>query len=111
MEATAITKTVRISASKAREVSRLVQGLNYPEALALVTFTNKKAARLIKKTLESAKANAENNHGANVATLFVKEATIGEGPTMKRFRPKARGTAGRILKRTSHIKIVLSDEV
>ena len=111
MEATAIKKTVRISASKAREVTRLVQGLPYQEALSLVTFAKKKAAGIIKQTLESAKANAEHNHGGNVANLFVKEAVVGEGPTMKRFRPKARGTAGRILKRTSHIKIVLTDEV
>lgn len=111
MEATAITKNVRISASKARQVTRIIQGMDYKSALGLVTFANKKAAVLVKKTLESAKANAENNHGASVDDLVVKLAVIGEGPTMKRFQPKARGMAGRINKRTSHIKIVLTDEV
>ena len=109
MEATAITKNVRMSPFKAREVTRLIQGKSYSEALSLVTFANKKAARIIKKTLESAKANAENNHRAS-DELFVKLAVIGEGPTMKRFRPKARGMAGRINKRTSHVKIILTDE-
>lgn len=110
MEATAITKFARVSPFKAREVTRLIQGKSYSEALNLVTFANKKAAGIIKKTLISAKANAENNHRAS-DELFVKLAVIGEGPTMKRFKPKARGMAGRINKRTSHVKVVLTDEV
>ena len=110
MEATAKTKNARISANKAREVSRLIQGKSYNEALKLVTFANKKAAGIIKKTLISAKANAENNHQAG-DDLVVKLAVVGEGPTMKRFRPKARGMAGRINKRTSHVTIVLTDEI
>ena len=110
MEATAITKNVRMSASKAREVTRLIQGKSLQEAINLVTLANKKAAGIIKKTLLSAKANAENNHRAS-GDLFVKLAVIGEGPTMKRFQPKARGMAGRINKRTSHVKIVLTDEI
>jgi large subunit ribosomal protein L22 len=111
MEATAKTRNARISANKAREVSRLIQGKSYDEALKLVTFANKKAAGIIKKTLVSAKANAVNNHQAVEEDLFVKLAVIGEGPTMKRFRPKARGMAGRINKRTSHVTIVLTDEI
>jgi large subunit ribosomal protein L22 len=110
MEATAITKYARISPQKAREVTRLIQGKSYHEALKLVTFAKKKAAGIVKKTLESARANAENNHRAD-GDLFVKMAVIGEGPIMKRFRPKARGMAGRINKRTSHVKIVLTDEI
>ncbi len=112
MEARAITKYVRLSAFKAREVSRLIQGKSVPEALALVDLIPRKAARLIGATLRSAVANAENKEGGGVpaARLVVKEAVIGEGPTMRRFRPKARGMAGRIRKRTSHIRIVLTDE-
>jgi len=110
MEATAITRYARMSAFKAREVTRLIQGKSYDEALKLVTFANKKAAGVIKKTLVSAKANAENNHQAS-GELTVKMAVVGEGPTMKRFRPKARGMAGRINKRTSHVTIVLTDEI
>ena len=110
MEATAVTKNARISASKAREVTRLIQGKPLNEAISIVTLVNKKAAGIVKKTLLSAKANAENNHRAS-GELFVKLAVIGEGPTMKRFQPKARGMAGRINKRTSHVKIVVTDEI
>ena len=110
MEATAVTKNARISASKAREVTRLIQGKSLNEAISIVTLVIKKAAGIVKKTLLSAKANAENNHRAS-GELFVKLAVIGEGPTMKRFQPKARGMAGRINKRTSHVKIVVTDEV
>lgn len=109
MEAIAITRFVRVSPHKAREVTRLLQGKSYDDAYKLVTLANKKAAGIVKKTLQSAKANAENNH-RSTGDLFVKLAVIGEGPTMKRFRPKARGTAGRINKRTSHVKIILTDE-
>lgn len=110
METTAVTKNVRISASKAREVTRLIQGKSLSEAINIVTLVNKKAAGIVKKTLLSAKANAENNHRAS-GQLYVKMAVIGEGPTMKRFQPKARGSAGRINKRTSHVKIVVTDEI
>jgi large subunit ribosomal protein L22 len=109
MEATAILKFARISPYKAREITRVIQGKPYSEAYSLVSLANQKAADLVKKTLQSAKANAENNHHAD-GTLFVKLAVVGEGPTMKRFRPKARGMAGRINKRTSHVKITLTDE-
>ena len=112
MEVNAIAKNVRISAFKAREVTRLIQGKSYSEALGFLKLANKKAAILIKKVLESARANASANNGFNGedSELRVKVAQVGEGPTMKRMRPRARGSADRILKRTSHIKIVLSDK-
>ncbi len=114
MEARAISKYVRISPFKARHVTRLIQGKSAPEALALLELIPRKAARLVGKTLRSAVANAENDEhagGVTVDDLVVKEAVIGEGPTMRRFRPKARGMAGRIRKRTSHIRVVVTDEV
>jgi len=112
MEKLAVTKNVRISAFKAREVSRLVQGRPAVEALNMLSLIPRKAARLIEQTLKSAIANAENAEEGSVprSNLIVKEALIGEGPTMRRFRPKARGSAGRIRKRTSHIRIVVTDE-
>jgi len=110
MTTTSTFRFARISAFKAREVTRCIQGLTASSALDLVNFTPKKAARLVEKTLKSAIANAENNHDARVDDLVVKEAVVGEGPTMKRFRARARGSASPIRKRTSHIKITVSDE-
>ena len=104
-------KYAHISAFKAREVTREIQGLPVAAALDIVAFSPKKAAVLVQKTLKSAVANAENNAKLRVDSLVVKEATVGEGPTAKRFQPKARGSAGPILKRTSHIRIVLTDEI
>ena len=101
----------RISAFKAREVTREIQGLPASDALNLLRFVPKKAAGLVRKTLASAVANAENNNNLNVENLVVQEAIVGEGPTAKRFQPKARGSAGPIRKRTSHIKIILTDEI
>jgi large subunit ribosomal protein L22 len=101
----------RISAFKAREVTREIQGLPASDALDLLRFVPKKAAGLVRKTLASAVANAENNNNLNAANLVVKEAVVGEGPTSKRFQPRARGSAGPIRKRTSHIRIILSDEI
>ena len=112
IEKLAVTKQVRISPYKAREVARLIQGKGAVEALNMVSLIPRKAARLIEKTLKSAIANAENDEKAGVdrSRLIVKEALIGEGPTLKRFIPKARGSAGHIRKRTSHIRIVVTDE-
>jgi large subunit ribosomal protein L22 len=101
----------RISAFKAREVTREIQGLPAADALSVLRFTPKKAAALISKTLKSAIANAENNNNLRVENLVVQEAVVGEGPTLKRFVPKARGSAGPIRKRTSHIRITLTDEI
>ncbi len=113
MEARAVSKYLRISAFKARHVTRLIQGKPVSEALAVLKMVPRKAARLVIKTLESAIANAENaeESPATSANLVVKEAVVGESATMKRFRPRARGMAGRIRKRTSHIKIVVTDEL
>jgi large subunit ribosomal protein L22 len=109
MEVKAITRMARISAFKAREVTRYIQGLPVQDAIDLLRFTPVKAAGLVSKTLRSAIANAENNNGMNPEKLFVKEAVIGEGPTFRRFQPKARGSAGPIRKRTSHIRIIVAE--
>jgi large subunit ribosomal protein L22 len=111
MEKIAITKYVRISPFKAREVARLIQGKPAVVAMTTVSLIPRKAARLIEQTLKSAIANAENDekNAVDRSRLYVKEAVIGEGPTMKRFTPKARGSAGRIRKRSSHIRIIVSD--
>ena len=111
METRSIYRYARISPFKAREVTREIQGLPVQQALDLLAFTPKKAAGLVAKTLKSAIANAENNHQARVEALVVREAVVGEGPTFQRFIPKARGSAGPIRKRTSHIRIIVSDEI
>jgi large subunit ribosomal protein L22 len=111
MQVTSTYRYAKISPFKAREVTREIQGLPVSAALDILAFTPKKAATLIQKTLKSAIANAENNNDLRVDTLVVKEAVVGEGPTIKRFIPKARGSAGPIRKRTSHIRIVLTDEI
>src|SRR3954462_9043237 len=110
MEVRSIYRYAKISAFKVREVTREIQGLPVSAALDIVAFSPKKAAGLINKTLKSAVANAENNANLKADTLVIKEATAGEGPTMKRMMPRARGSGSRILKRTSHIRIILSDE-
>ncbi|PTY01314.1 50S ribosomal protein L22 [Verrucomicrobia bacterium LW23] len=109
MEVQSLTRFARISAFKAREVTRAIQGLPALQAIDVVTFSPKKAAELVGRTLKSAIANAENNNNLRVQNLVVKEAVVGEGPTLKRFQPKARGSAGPIRKRTSHIKITLAE--
>ena len=111
MEVRSIHRYAKISPFKVREVTRAIQGLPVSAALDIVAFSPKKAAGLINKTLKSAVANAENNANLKVDTLVVKEATCGEGPTMKRMMPRARGSGSRILKRSSHIRIILSDEI
>jgi large subunit ribosomal protein L22 len=110
MEVRSIYKYARISAFKVREVTREIQGLPVSAALDILAFTPKKAAFLINKTLKSAIANAENNANLKADGLVVKEAVVGEGPTFKRMMTRARGSGSRILKRTSHIRIVLTDE-
>ena len=110
MEVRSIYKYARISAFKVREVTREIQGLPVSAALDVLAFTPKKAAFLINKTLKSAIANAENNANLKADGLVVKEAVVGEGPTSKRMKTRARGSGSQILKRTSHIRIVLTDE-
>ncbi len=111
MQIRSIYRGARISAFKAREVTREIQGLPVAAALDVVAFSPKKAAVMIAKTLKSAIANAENNNNLRADRLVVQEATVGEGPTFKRSQPKARGSAGPIRKRTSHIRIILTDEI
>ena len=111
MEVRATYKYAKISPFKAREITREIQGLPVSAALDLVAYSPKKAAALINKTLKSAVANAENNANIKVDGLVVKEATVGEGPTMKRMMARARGSGSRILKRSSHIRIVLTDQI
>jgi large subunit ribosomal protein L22 len=110
MEAFAILKNVPMSAQKMREVVRQVQGLGALEAMAVLQVVPRKGARLVSKVLRSAIANAENNKNLKPETLRVKEAVAGTATTLKRFQPKARGSAGPILKRRCHIKITVSDE-
>ena len=111
MEVLSVYRGARISAFKARELTREIQGLAASAALDLIAFSPKKAALLVGKTLKSAIANAENNNELKVDTLVVKEATVGEGPTSKRSKSRARGSSSQIRKRTAHIRIVLSDEI
>ena len=108
MEAKAILRTVRISPQKARLVADQVRGLPAERAVNLLKFSDKKAASMIRKVVESAIANAENNQGADVDALKVKTIMVDEGPTLKRFMARAKGRGTRILKRTSHITVVLS---
>ena len=111
MEVKAIHRFARMSAFKVRDVTREIQGRPVAAALDIVAFSPKKAAVLVQKALKSAVANAENNHNLRADKLVVKEAVAGEGPTIKRFIPKARGSAGPIRKRTCHIFITVSDEI
>lgn len=110
MEVKSTYKYARISPKKARDVARAIQGMPVSDALDALSYTPRKAAQLIGKTLKSAVANAENNHELIADELTVKEATVGDGPTFKRFKPRARGSASAIRKRTSHLYIVLTDE-
>ena len=110
MEVRALTKNVRISPEKARHVSRLIQGKSAVEALAIVELSPRKAAALIGNTLRSAVANAENNNEMDPENLYVSECFANPGPILKRGRARARGSSSRILKRTSHITIVVAEK-
>lgn len=109
MEALAKHVFARGSAQKARLVVDQIRGLHVEKALEILTYSNKSAAVLVKKVLDSAIANAEHNEGADIDELIVSKAFVDEGPTMKRIKPRAKGRADRILKRTSHITVVVSD--
>ncbi|HCH3617924.1 TPA: 50S ribosomal protein L22 [Vibrio parahaemolyticus] len=111
MEAIAKHNFARISPQKARLVADLIRGKSVDQALEILTFSNKKAAALVKKVLESAIAiaNAEHNEGADIDDLNVAKIFVDEGPTMKRIMPRAKGRADRILKRSSHITVVVAD--
>lgn len=105
LEATATLKFARISARKVKIVADLIRGKNVDEALAIVKLTPKASSEIIEKLLKSAIANAENNHGMNRGNLVISEIYANQGPTMKRVRPAAKGSAVRVRKRTSHITI------
>lgn len=110
MECRAVGRFIGIPPRKARLVVDLVRGRDINQALSAVRYMKKYAAKAVEKILKSALANAQHNHGAkNVDRLFVKEAFVNQGPTMKRFRPRAMGRATPIKKRSSHITIVLKE--
>ena len=110
MEAKAIARTVRMSPRKARIVVDLIRGKSVPAAREILMFTNRAAAEVVEKTLNSAVANAEYQHHVRPETLVVKTAFVDEGPTLKRIMPRAQGRAYRILKRTSHMTVVLKEK-
>jgi large subunit ribosomal protein L22 len=110
MQATAILKYVRVSAQKGRLVADQIRGLPVARALELLQFSPKKAAGHVRKVLESAIANAEHNEGADVDELKVATIQVDGGPTLRRFHSRAKGRGVRILKRTSHITVTVSDE-
>jgi large subunit ribosomal protein L22 len=110
MEVKARLSHARISAQKVRLVADQIRGKNVEAALQVLSFSPKKAASIMKKVLESAIANAEHNEGSDIDELKVSTVFVDEGPTMKRIRPRAKGRANRILKRTSHITVAVSDK-
>jgi len=110
MEVAAKLSGAQLSAQKARLVADQIRGKHVEEALDLLTFSNKKGAAVIKKVLESAIANAEQNEGADVDELRVSTIFVDEGVTMKRIRPRAKGRADRILKRSCHITVKVADD-
>ena len=109
MEVSAKLKNARISAQKGRLVAVQIRGKSVEQALQTLAFSTKKAAQIVKKVLESAIANAENNEGADIDELKVKTVYVDEGRTMKRIHARAKGRANRILKRSSHITVTVSD--
>jgi large subunit ribosomal protein L22 len=104
----ATAKYVRVSPTKVRQLTRLIKGEHVDEAIRILQFSDKGAARPLRKVLESAIANAENNDGLDPDELFVWNAFVDEGPTLKRYQPRALGRAYRIRKRTSHITVVVA---
>jgi len=110
MESKAIAKNIRISADKTRLVANLVRGKNISEASAILKNMNKKASRIIEKVLNSAVANAENNHKMNKNDLYISKIYVNEGPVMKRMIMDSRGHVGRSDRRTSHITVVVSEK-
>lgn len=109
MATSATLKYTHLSPQKMRLVADQIRGLPVDRAVNLLAFSNKKGADIIKKVLESAIANAENNDGADIDELTVSAIQVNQGPTMKRLRPRARGRADRIIKRTSHLTVTVSE--
>ncbi|MEC8014294.1 MAG: 50S ribosomal protein L22 [Verrucomicrobiota bacterium] len=111
MKIKSYSKYMRISPKKAREVARILPGKKAAEAVEILKYIPRKAARMFDKTLKSAMANAENNSNLSADDLYIWEAIVDEGPALKRFRPCARGSAHPYKKRMSHLRITLTDEV
>jgi large subunit ribosomal protein L22 len=109
MATSATLKYTHLSPQKMRLVADQIRGLPVDRAINLLAFSNKKGADIIKKVLESAIANAENNDGADIDELKVSTIQVNQGPTMKRLRPRARGRADRIIKRTSHLTVTVAE--
>ncbi len=108
MEVSATLKFTRLSPQKARLVADQIRGMPVERAVEVLVFSNKKAAGVIKRVLDSAIANAEHNEGADIDELKVSSVMVDEGPVQKRFKARARGRANRIVKRTSHVKVTVS---
>lgn len=108
-EGKAVLKYARISPTKVKIVLNLIKGKNVKEAMAILRYTPKSASPILEKLLKSAVANAENNNGLDVDSLYVHEAYANQGPSLKRIQPRARGRAYRIIKRTSHITMVVKE--
>ncbi|PZN09402.1 MULTISPECIES: 50S ribosomal protein L22 [Thermaerobacter] len=109
MEARAVARFVRVSPRKARQVIDLVRGKPVGEALTLLRYTPKKAARIVEKVVRSAVANATNNHDMDEDRLYITKAYVDEGPRLKRWRPRARGRAFPIRKPTSHVTVIVAE--
>ena len=109
-EGKAVAKYVRIAPRKVRVVMDLVRGKNVSDAFAILKFTPKVGAEVVEKVLKSAVANAENNFDMNVDNLYISSAFVDQGPTLKRIHPRSRGQAFKILKRTSHITVVVNEK-
>jgi large subunit ribosomal protein L22 len=109
-EARAVLRNLRVSPQKLNEVAGLIRGQNATKALSVLSFSRRRIANDVKKALQSAIANAENNHSLDVDRLVVREAHVGKGLVMKRFRARARGRGARILKPFSHLTIVVSEK-
>ena len=110
METRAVAKYIRITPRKVRIVLDLIRGKNVAEAFAILKFTPKAGADVVEKVLRSAVANAENNFDMDADKLFVKTAYADQGPTLKRIHPRSRGQAFKIMKRTSHVTIVVDEK-
>ncbi|SCY80156.1 50S ribosomal protein L22 [Desulfoluna spongiiphila] len=110
MEVKAVARYVRISPQKVRKILGAVKGKPVEAGINSLKFMPQKAAAIVEKTLRSAVANADHNNELDVDALFIKNITVDQGPSLKRFRARARGRGSRILKKTSHITVVVADE-
>jgi large subunit ribosomal protein L22 len=110
MEVKAVSKYVRISPQKVRQLADAIKGQPVEAGLNILKYMPQKAAGLVEKTVRSAAANADNNHGIDVDSLVIQNLIVDQGPTLKRFRARARGRGARILKKSSHITVVLAEK-